>query len=187
MNLELHPSHYIFKHLKVNDDTQLQFSVYRHTPQSLLDQRTFFDISIADAKNGWLDRMLTSLSEDEELAFHSCIIEDGKSYHLPMIDLDCSVDHLEEAKIILGRILPTNIASSLVFYNSGRSLHAYSLLRLKPKKEWHEFMGRLILANLPAQPPVVDSRWIGHRLIGGFCSLRWSSNSGQYLQMPERV
>jgi hypothetical protein len=187
MNLELHPSHYIFKQLKVCSDIQLQFSIYSHTPQTIFDQRTTFDLPITDIGDGWLESVLSSLSDGEELAFHSCIKESGKSYHLPMIDLDCSVEHLEAAKKILSRVLPRNISSSLVFYNSGRSLHAYSLMRLKPTKEWHDFMGRLLLANLPSHSPVVDSRWIGHRLIGGFSSLRWSSNSDAYLKIPERV
>lgn len=187
MNLEFHPCHYIFKNLKNYSDIQLQFSIYRHTPQTLLEQRTFIDVSISEVDNDWVERTLSSLSDDEELAFHSCIKEDGKKFHLPMIDLDCSVEYLDEAKKILGRVLPRRIASSLVFYNSGRSLHAYSVERLKPIKEWHDFMGRLLLANLPSDPPVVDSRWIGHRLIGGFCSLRWSSNSDAYLKIPERV
>lgn len=48
-------------------------------------------------------------------------------------------------------------------------------------------MGHLLLINPRNGAEVVDTRWVGHRLIGGFGSLRWSNNSGQYLGLPTRV
>jgi hypothetical protein len=36
-------------------------------------------------------------------------------------------------------------------------------------------MGRLLLLNLPEKPCLVDTRWVGHRLIGGYAALRWSA------------
>ena len=103
-----------------------------------------------------------------------------------MIDFTCDVKDIEYAKSTLYKILPNNIFSGLVFYESGRSLHAYGSTGLK-NKEWIDFMGRLLLANIPNKPEIVDTRWIGHRLMGRFSSLRWSSNSGMYLQIPSRI
>ena len=65
------------------------------------------------------------------------------------------------------------------FSNSGRSFHAYSLRLISPK-EWREFMGRLLLLNLPGRSSFIDSRWVGHRLVAGYASLRWTANSEQY-------
>ncbi|RTE64542.1 hypothetical protein EH243_16865 [Amphritea opalescens] len=129
---------------------------------------------------------LKSLAVGEELAFHSVYKKGQRKYHLPMIDFDCSVQDLKYAKATLYKILPNHIYSGLVFYESGRSLHAYGSTGLN-NKQWIDFMGRLLLANLPNEPSIVDTRWVGHRLMGGFSSLRWSSNSGMYLKVPSRI
>ena len=34
---------------------------------------------------------------------------------------------------------------------------------------------------------IVDSRWIGHRLIGGYSSLRWTNNTGMYRSEPSKI
>ena len=50
--------------------------------------------------------------------------------------------------------------------------------------EWIKFMGSLLLLNIPGKIKIVDSRWVGHRLLGGYASLRWSNNTRQYKRFP---
>lgn len=75
---------------------------------------------------------------------------------------------------------------NMAVYGSGRSFHVYSTTLLGPK-DWFDFMGRLLLINPRGQKEIVDTCWIGHRLIGGFGSLRWSNNSGMYLGSLSRI
>ncbi|NEX60635.1 hypothetical protein G3574_06065 [Noviherbaspirillum sp. 17J57-3] len=71
-------------------------------------------------------------------------------------------------------------------FSSGRSLHGYGINPLTPE-EWIRFMGLLLLANHPSKPTVVDTRWVGHRLLAGYAALRWSRNTSHYLQLPQAV
>jgi len=72
------------------------------------------------------------------------------------------------------------------FFSSGRSFHGYSTYLLGPK-DWREFNGRLLLVNNNTIGNVIDSRWIGHRMIAGYSSLRWSKNTEIHSQTPTRV
>ena len=83
-----------------------------------------------------------------------------------------------------GEYLPRRVVNDLLIFASGRSFHAYSPMLLRPK-EWREFMGRLLLVNPPNAEQIIDARWTGHRLHGGFSSLRWSWNTGHYQRAPE--
>lgn len=161
------------------------FSRYTYTPDSLFDDREHLSVTGADLTRGWVDAAIDSLEPDQELALHSKVAVDGRTQHIPMIDFSaaelCSED--------LGRIrayLPKSVFLSLGFYRSGRSFHAYSARLLGPKA-WMQLMGRLLLINQRHRHEVVDTRWIGHRLIAGYCSLRFSSNTDQYLSMPRKV
>lgn len=100
---------------------------------------------------------------------------------------------------------------NLSLYRSGRSFHLYGQV-LMTESEWHRYMGRMLLLNVPASrrlrsgnfsdvfdedmkdeekyepvPAVilVDSRWIGHSLEAGQSYMRLTASSGGYLQMPE--
>lgn len=103
-----------------------------------------------------------------------------------MIDLSLDEGMSKEVFYRMSRYLPKAMMLNMALYSSGRSFHAYSKTLLG-RKEWYDFMGRLLLINPRNSNDVVDTRWVGHRLIGGFGSLRWSNNSGQYLGLPTRV
>jgi hypothetical protein len=186
MRFEAHPLSHVLPFFKDKQDAEIQFSIYEYQPQSVFDTRTFIDVLAKDADENWVAQKLGSLSNGEELAFHSVYKKGKRKYHLPMIDFDCGLRELDYAKDILYKVLPNHIYSGLVFFESGRSLHAYGSTGLS-NKQWVDFMGRLLLANLPNKPSIVDTRWVGHRLMGGFSSLRWSSNSGMYLKIPTHV
>ncbi|MGC1520222.1 MAG: hypothetical protein WA803_01670, partial [Steroidobacteraceae bacterium] len=75
------------------------------------------------------------------------------------------------------------LTSSFLYFDSGRSFHAYGLQLISPG-EWREFMAKLLLLNLPEGEHLIDARWVGHRLVAGYGALRWSANSDFYLQVP---
>ncbi len=186
MNFNDHPYSHIFKLINGSLDAELEYSIYEYQPQSVFDKRTIGTVKVAEISSEWLAERINSLKGDEEFAFHSKIKQGKIIKHIPFIDLDCPVEEIEFAKSALRKVLPPYIFSGLQFYDSGRSLHAYGSCLLTRKK-WVEFMGNILLANFPESLRVVDTRWVGHRLLGGFSSLRWSSNSGYYEKLPEKV
>jgi hypothetical protein len=158
----------------------LSFSRYVYLKQAIADQREVFWINARDVTNDWLISTLRTLQPGQELALNSTVQIEGHSYHLPMIDfLGFSADHYD----ILRQSFDEGFVNDLLFFNSGRSFHAYGV---EPQTfhAWVQFMGRLLLCNLPKLAPVVDQRWIGHRLLGGYAALRWSKNTECYRQYP---
>lgn len=184
MNFDSHPIQQIIDLLRNTDSAVLQFSEYSYIPQEILDERRCFDVPIGDVSQQWLASQLQILPQNKEIAFHSLVKIGKVSMHIPMIDFCCELDELTSVKTVLSQLLPLHLFSSLQYYKSGRSIHAYGSTLLKPT-EWRNLMGRLLLANLPNQNPVVDTRWIGHRILGGYSALRFSCNSNNYLQYPE--
>lgn len=171
---------------RANRRLTLSFSCYFYQPQSPFDRRERFSVDANDVSRAWLDQRFSRLQPGWDLALDSVVHQEkGGARHLPMIDF--ATGQLGRAEFIhLRRVLGERRLRNLEFFASGRSFHAYGLELLKPK-EWIEFMGRLLLLNLPGQPPLVDSRWIGHRLMAGYSALRWSANSAHYVGLPARV
>jgi hypothetical protein len=180
-NLEAHPILLVRKLERLyGGRLELSFSRYIYLKQAIADQREVFWINAPDVTNDWLISTLRTLQPGQELALNSTVQIDGRSYHLPMIDfLGFSGDHYHT----LCRIFHEDFVNDLLFFNSGRSFHAYGVEPLT-FHAWVQFMGRLLLCNLPELAPVVDQRWIGHRLLGGYAALRWSKNTECYRQYP---
>ena len=82
-------------------------------------------------------------------------------------------------------VLPDDYAEGMQVYFSGRSFHAYFPHLLTPR-QWVKFMGSALLCNTPSSD-VIDQRWVGHRLIGGYAALRWSNNTPQHAHYPTRI
>lgn len=185
MITEDHPYHFLSSLFRRADAT-FAFSKYVYTPDALMDEREFLSLPGKELTKDWVEAMVTSLRPDQELALHSNVNINGRNWHIPMIDF--SVEKMVPQDIFdrMSRYLPKAMMLNMTVYSSGRSFHAYSLTLLGPK-EWHDFMGRLLLINPRNTDAIVDTRWVGHRLIGGFGSLRWSNNSEQYLGLPSRV
>ncbi|QKG69751.1 hypothetical protein HP062_12865 [Pseudomonas sp. B14-6] len=129
---------------------------------------------------------MDNLAPNKELAFHSILRHNKKKYHIPMIDFQAPENKIRESISSLEKVIPKSIFNELVFYNSGRSCHAYSL-KIISNSEWIDFMGRLLLVSHPHEDQIIDTRWIGHRLMSGFSSLRWSANTDQYLALPRKI
>lgn len=164
----------------------LQFCLARYTriPGTKNYKRTinWVDSGSLEAKT---IELIENLSPGEELAIHSTVITDGQLKHIPMIDFqhpNLSIC-LQRSAEILGQ----EEIESYAFYNSGRSYHAYKA-NLISCIQWRALMGKLLLVNpKDSNHPIVDARWIGHRLIAGYSALRWSCNSGRYEAIPNKV
>jgi hypothetical protein len=181
---ESHP-YFFLEPLFSRQDAVFQFSRYVYTPDSVFDERDTFDVSGPDVTVGWLDEQIDSLSARQELAIHSKVVIAGRSMHIPMLDFSTSTiqgTHLRR----LRALLPERVFRNAAFFSSGRSFHLYSV-HLSTPKEWMELLGRALLVNLPGVTPIVDTRWVGHRLLAGYCSLRVSNNSRLYEAMPARL
>lgn len=177
---------YFLSSLFRKEEATFEFSKYVYTPDSLLDEREIFPAAGEDITEEWIQSTFLLLRPDQELAIHSKVSIAGRNWHIPMIDFSLEEEMSQEVFDRMSRYLPKSLMLNMAVYSSGRSFHAYSTTLLTPK-EWHHLMGRLLLINPRHVNDVVDTRWVGHRLIGGYGSLRWSNNSGQYLGPPTRV
>lgn len=171
----------------VKDSSIYTLSKYIYLPDSVTDEREFFKVKGNDFNQNFVFDHLKNLNADQELAFHSIIKDShGKIKHIPMIDFTIEDEISRDTYYRLKYLLEKNIFNNLVFYSSGRSFHAYSTTLIS-NKEWQVFMGRLLLVNpKDADNSIIDTRWVGHRLLSGYSTLRWSNNSGKYLQLPEK-
>lgn len=177
---------YSLNQLFKNDKATFSFSKYIYIADSLFDERELIEVHSSNLNEDWVIKQLVDLNANQELAINSLVKINGRSYHIPMIDFSLSDDFNNKVFDRMSRYLSKDILLSMSVYFSGRSYHAYSTSLLSPK-EWLEFMGRLLLINPPENSSIIDSRWVGHRLIGGYSSLRWSNNSKQYLGMPKKI
>lgn len=163
----------------------IRLSYYKYTPQTLLDERTDYEAHRDYFLNpDFITSFLENCPPDHEVALDSIIImQNGEIRHLPMIDMStASKAHLSKLMELLGEQLFNRFA----WFSSGRSFHGYGS-DLMSQSEWVRFMGTLLLGNKKDLKPTVDPRWIGHRLISGYSSLRWSKNTSHYLGLPNRI
>ncbi|MGO4414412.1 hypothetical protein AB4Z27_15765 [Cupriavidus sp. KB_39] len=184
MNFDTHPL-VVLERLRqqYGDSALCTFGVYEYEPQSLEDKRRTFNVAIAEVTRPWVQSTLDGLPAGMELALHSSIVLDGETFHIPMVDF-ATQSRAQLAK--LNEYLGHKISDCVLWFDSGRSFHGYGVT-LITAVEWRELMGRLLLANRPNLFPLIDPRWVGHRLIAGYSALRWSCNTKQYIQMPQLV
>lgn len=84
--------------------------------------------------------------------------------HIPMLDFRCPCS--DENAQAIKRMLAFAGCHDGILVESGRSYHFYGTTLLS-EAGWIEFMGRALLFA-----PIVDSRFIGHRLVDGRCRLK---------------
>jgi len=171
---------------RYGDGLQLQFSRYFYRPQAILDQRECFDVSANEITPAWVEHQVSSLRPGWELALNSKVKDERRrTHHIGMIDF-VGRPAFSELSEHVRNMLGAHTLTMMSYYDSGRSFHGYVADLMEPG-EWHRFLGRLLLMNVPDSSPIVDARWIGHRLLGGYSALRWSANSAQHRQLPTRV
>jgi hypothetical protein len=164
----------------------LEFSRYIHLGHGRTLSRDIFHVEAHNLDTKWLVNQIESLSREEELALHSKVLQQGQTYHIPMVDFV----HVKSTEGLVDKMLPVSrlLSTDITFYDSGQSMHGYYFC-LIGERNWYEYLGRLLLCNSPlaADEQVVDSRWVGHSLEHGFSASRWSCNSGIYGGLPQLV
>ncbi|MDM3560787.1 hypothetical protein O9363_11655 [Proteus vulgaris] len=188
MNLKRHPFYWVNSFLhnilwnnNLWNNFTLEFSKYIYIPQSLNDHRYLFNISALDLSEEKFDSLLNELETNVELALHSRVYINNSVYHIPMIDF--RVKEMSTSTFSTLTELSQYWNVQFMLYSSGRSYHAYGN-RLLTQNEWLQFMGSLLLINKPSEAKLIDERWVGHRIMGGYASLRWSNNSSHYKKYP---
>lgn len=184
MKLNRHPITWVAQVLNNNwlsNNADLLMSKYHYVPQSFNDYRYEFSISVQNLNENTLLDMILSLEPEFELAMHSKVIIGNNIYHFPMIDFGSKGSSPAASETI--RELCSYWNMSFNIYESGRSFHAYGN-RLLTHEEWLQFMGSLLLLNKPSGYKLIDERWVGHRIMGGYSSLRWSKNTSHYKRFP---
>ena len=161
------------------------FSYYEYTPRTVEDRRSSLIMPVEQfLDEAEVYRAMNDAGKRRELAVHSDLLMcDGRRLHLTMVDMSTSARaHLEKLRGFLG----DNVFQRIAWYASGRSFHGYGESLLE-RDEWVKFMGLLLLANQPRLELTVDPRWIGHRLLAGYASLRWTCNTPYYLKLPRSI
>ena len=170
----------IYQHVNV-----LCFSYYRYIPQTLADNRYYFEINADDFLNEeFMAHVMELCPPGMELAFHSTVkLYSGSVMHIPMVDMFTnSPVQLEKLRPFWG----DELYPFVKWYRSGRSFHGY-VNQLIEYSDWISLMGRLLLVNQPNMPPMVDPRWVGHRLNAGYAALRWTCNTQHYIELPKAI
>lgn len=201
LNIKTHPINQIQKLIAGNPilkTSTFNYSKVRYDYHEKIYLREKYEILGKDISYNWLTKELGVLKVCWELAFHSNIVHiDNTVSHIPCIDFNISKFTNETTSILNERLNKQDSLLKLItiirdinIYSSGRSFHGYAS-HLLNESEWREFITSLILFNYTKNvdefSSIVDVRWIAHRLLEGFGSLRWSCNSSHYLQYPVLV
>jgi hypothetical protein len=119
-----------------------------------------------------IDQILDTLNENLALAFSSKVrLKNGEIGHIPLMDFRCSMS--PQNTLIVKRALGAMGQHEGVLVDSGRSYHFYGL-RILPVESWIHFLAMSILFS-----PVVDVRYVAHRLADGACRLRVAAGQGK--------
>lgn len=183
---QLHPYWHVRSVIERRSDVlAVPVSYYTYQPRTVEDSRTTWLIPTED----FLDplhmfQLMEATPAGQELAVHSDVRLRNKEHaHLVMVDMSTSAKaHIEKLRAFIG----DNFFHKIAWYESGRSFHGYGETLLS-EAEWVKFMGLLLLVNQPKLEPTVDPRWIGHRLLAGYASLRWTKNTQHYLGVPTSI
>ncbi|EML4355582.1 hypothetical protein ACQYD9_002831 [Enterobacter hormaechei] len=190
MKINRHPILWVCDLLKsyyemnvLTSSTTLSFSRYRYYPQSFKDEREVFELPLYNLDKSSLLDMLMDLDDSQELSLNSNIQTTNSRLHLPLIDFGGKENKLIESTF---KEFCALWGMTFQIYSSGRSYHAYGN-RLLNESDWIRFMGSLLLINIPGSSKIIDDRWVGHRILAGYSSLRWSKNTSHYKKYPTHI
>lgn len=135
--------------------------------------RRWFPLKRDEVNADVLGRLRTAMPPGDALGVCSKVtLYDGRIMHIPMMDFKAFVSTLNERSLL--RLFRQELGEqSGALLDSGNSYHYYGC-RLVDVTDWHAFLGKCLLTA-----PLVDTRYIGHRLIEGFCILRISAARGK--------
>jgi len=167
---------------ELGSNFHFEFSRYVYIPQQISEKRDWFTIPAENAEEAW-KQSTSSLKAHEEIALHSRVTGHQGMRHLPFLDMGCAhiENHLDDLKLAFKDF---NIPKMTIF-SSGRSYHIYGHGLLRDDASLVRFMGRILLLNLPQKERVIDERWVGHRLMAGYLTLRWTHNNPYYKTLPK--
>jgi hypothetical protein len=124
-----------------------------------------FDVGVEEINREYLRRTASQLPPGMVLGLTSaCWLRDGSIRHIPMMDFRV-IPQSREMNSLQMALETLGILSGIVL-ESGRSYHIYGSELLDPSG-WIQFMSKCLLIA-----PIVDARYIAHRLIEGSCVLR---------------
>jgi len=186
LKLDRHPYSWVldtFKNIfETSNNVSVNFSDYSYVPRTIEDERHVFSENMRNLDIEHLTYLLKRLKQNRDLAIHSVINVNDKIFHIPMIDFSMKNINDFSAPPIKKLIEYWNM--DFAIFSSGRSFHAYGN-KLLSEKEWIRFMGSLLLLNEPSGRKIIDTRWIGHRILAGYSALRLSCNTTQYKAYPK--
>ncbi len=182
---ELLPLYTEFVHTSGLTDFDFEFSKYIYVPQEISESRHVFHASASSAQDIFTCHAKNLLPK-EEIAFHSRILVKGQlKFHIPFIDMGC--DAIEPQLPQLEKAFADFDIEDISIFHTGRSFHIYGHSLLRSEVEMIRFMGRILLLNLPKKERVIDERWVGHRLMAGYLTLRWTNNNPHYISAPRGI
>lgn len=165
----------------------VEFGVYKYNPSTFQDERIIQRVPAESSITAFEQLSVDAARDGREVAIHSRVWLKSvdEPLHVPMIDFFALPD-IHAAGDIRGTLQRYGVGNGGAFVFSGRSVHAYAW-GLLTHAHWISFMGELLLVNRVDSDPVVDWRWIGHRLMAGYGSLRWTHNTASYKSGPRFV
>ncbi len=124
-----------------------------------------FEVSRSNVTEGEINSLVSELKPGFALAVSSKVkLSSGATAHIPMMDFRCSRSPMNAT--IVKKALGAMGEKKGILLDSGRSYHFYGS-RLLSEDAWIKFLALAILFT-----PVVDARYIAHRLVDGACRLR---------------
>ncbi len=148
------------------------------TPLQLLKECTFHPsssqarfkkLSLNNISRQKINSYEKSISGKEMIGLCSLVELPRKKFlHIPMLDFHC-LPKKENLMLVKSSLEMIGEKDGMIL-NSGRSYHYYGR-ELKTQEEWVDFLGRALLLS-----PIVDPRYIAHRLIDGWSILRIFAN-----------
>lgn len=155
-----------------------QYLAEPETAWSLLRQALVHEVSgrrevlvrREDVNVALIQDVARSAGEESVVGLSSRVrLADGRVVHIPMLDF--RVQPSDSSLRLLARVLRQIGQRVGVILHSGRSYHFYGC-RLLDDAAWRQFMGQSLLLF-----PVVDVRYVAHRLIDGFGALRITTSA----------
>jgi hypothetical protein len=178
------PMSFFLDHCLSQGVKSVELGIYKYVPQSVDDERTVRRAGVENfiAKFGAIRE---KLGNEFDISIHSRVFRRvaGKVVvsHIPMLDL---AGELPAAGITaLQEVAGEFDIREFAIFHSGRSYHVY-FYKCLSASNWLKFMGRCLLLNAVGQDPLVDSRWIGHRIYAGYAALRWTRRNHWYVGDP---
>ncbi|WP_428999587.1 hypothetical protein [Stenotrophomonas maltophilia] len=181
-----HPYWHVRRVLASSGDVdRVTFSFYKYREREISDKRSVRHFSLNEfCDEGFVSTLIRGVPASQEMAFHGTVGCRGRLAVLPMVDMATGKIHKIQKIGHVGGFFESHLMQRINWYDSGRSFHGYGD-SLISHEHWHKMMGLLLLLNAPGVEPIVDPRWVGHRLLAGYATLRWTCNSDYYVKMPE--